>query len=51
MLNPAFLLFFPVWDAFLAWLSDLSELLRGFDFSVFFTLIPPMHNVDMLMLV
>jgi hypothetical protein len=44
-------MFFPVWEAFPAWLSDLIELLWGFEFGVFFTSIPPMRNVDMLMLV
>jgi hypothetical protein len=50
-LSPAFLMFFPVRDAFLAWLPDLSELLWGLDFGVFFTLIPPICSVDMLALV
>jgi hypothetical protein len=45
-LSPAFLVFFPVRDAFLAWLLDLSELLRGLDFGVVFTSIPPICSVD-----
>jgi len=46
-LSPAFLMSFPVWDAFPAWLRDFSDLPRGLDFDVFFTSIPPIRSVDM----
>jgi hypothetical protein len=50
-LCPAFLMFFPVRNIFLARLLDLSELLRDLDFGAFFTSIPPICSVDMLALV
>jgi hypothetical protein len=40
-------MFFPVRDAFLAWLLNLGELLRGLYFGVVFTSIPPICSVDM----
>jgi hypothetical protein len=44
--SPAIIAFIPARDAFLAWLLDLSELLRVLGFGAFFTSIPPIRSVD-----